>query len=82
MEVGSDIYDDLFPDRVTESVYADVPFTRQSWHGRMRACRGTLASMDGETFDAWERAHLEHMNACPERFTVRHLICYSRFTVE
>ncbi len=24
----------------------DVPFTRESWHGRMRACRGVSAAMN------------------------------------
>ena len=78
--VGGDIYDDLFPGRRTDSFYADLPFTRESWHGRMRACRGTLASMDEDTFRDWERAHLEYLKSCPERFTVRHTVVYSWFT--
>lgn len=79
--VGDDVYDDLFPGRTTERFDADVPFTRESWHGRMCACRGTLASMDEETFRAWERAHLDFARLCPERFTVRHTVVYSRFTL-
>ena len=77
--VGADIYDDLFPGRQTVSFPADLPFTRESWHGRMRACRGTLASMDETTFKAWEREHLLFMDTCPERFTVRHKVYYSWF---
>ena len=80
--VGADIYDDLFPGRQTESFCAALPFTRESWHGRMCACRGTLASMDADTFTAWEQAHLAFLNRCPAQFTVRHNICCSRFTVE
>ena len=79
--VGDDIYDDLFPGRKTESFCADLPFTRESWHGRMRACRGTLASMDAETFRAWERAHTGFLESCPEEFTVRHEIVYSQFVL-
>ncbi|MBQ1552883.1 MAG: class I SAM-dependent methyltransferase [Clostridia bacterium] len=80
--VGSDIFDDLFPGRRTDAFYAESPFTREKWHGRMCACRGTLASMDGETFRKWEQAHLRFLDRCPEQFTVRHKICYSFFTVE
>ena len=28
-----------------EEFRVDVPFTRETWHGRMRACRGVGASM-------------------------------------
>ncbi len=79
--VGDDIFDDLFPGRQTESFFADLPFTRESWHGRMCACRGTLASMDEATFRAWERAHLRYLDSCPEEFTVRHRIVYSQFVL-
>lgn len=80
--VGLDIYDDLFPGRQTETFYADLPFTREQWHGRMCACRGTLASMDEETFRAWETAHLRFLQTQPERFTVRHIIYLTRFIIE
>lgn len=80
--VGRDICDDLFPGRQTETFAAELPFTRERWHGRMRACRGTLASMEKDVFRAWEQAHLEFMDRCPETFTVRHTIVISRFTVE
>ncbi|MCR5690019.1 MAG: class I SAM-dependent methyltransferase [Clostridiales bacterium] len=79
--VEADIFDDLFPGRVTETFSSDLPFTRESWHGRMRACRGTLASMDEDTFNAWEREHLRFLESCPERFTVRHKVYYSRFVL-
>lgn len=31
-----------------EEFRVDVPFTRESWHGRMRACRGVGASMSSK----------------------------------
>ena len=74
-----DLYDDLFPGRVTETFSSDVPFTRESWHGRMCACRGTLASMDAETFAKWDAAHREMLSRCLEHFTVKHKIYISRF---
>ena len=77
--VGNDIFDDLFSGRVTETFSADIPFTRESWHGRMCACRGTLASMDAETFALWEKKHRKLLSGCPERFTVKHKIYISYF---
>ncbi len=79
--IGADIFDDLFPSRQTERFSAALPFTRESWHGRMCACRGTLASMDENTFRAWEQRHLDFMNRCPAQFTVRHIVYYSRFSL-
>ena len=76
---ASDIFDDLFPGRVTETFFADLPFTRESWHGRMCACRGTLASMDAATFAEWERRHLKMLSRQPESFTVKHKIYVSHF---
>ena len=77
-----DIFDDLFPGRVTETFFADLPFTRESWHGRMCACRGTLASMDAATFAKWERRHLKMLSRRPESFTVKHKIYISYFILD
>ena len=74
-----DMADRLFPDMQTERAYFDLPFTRESWHGRMRACRGTLASMDDETYARWERRHVALLEAFPSRFTVRHALYLSVF---
>ena len=40
-----------------EAYRLDVPFTRESWHGRMKACRGVGASLSGKELAAWERDH-------------------------
>lgn len=79
---AKDLYDDLFPGRQTEAFFSDLPFTREGWHGRMLACRGTLASMDAETLRTWEAAHLAFLRSCPPAFTVRHKLYITRFTVE
>lgn len=53
----------------------NVPFTRESWHGRMRACRGVGASMDAPTLAKWEtehRAMLEQL--APPSFDVLHFV--------
>ena len=79
--VGADIFDDLFPGRQTETFFAALPFTRESWHGRMCACRGTLASMDAAAFQAWAAAHQAFLAQCPATFTVRHKLYLTWFTV-
>ncbi len=50
-----------------------VHFTRESWHGRMRACRGVGASLQGEALAAWEQADTELLNRiAPPEFDVLH----------
>jgi SAM-dependent methyltransferase len=52
-----------------------VPFTRESWRGRMRACRGvgaTLSPAEVAAFDAEHHALLERL--APPQFTVLHRI--------
>ena len=54
---------------------AAIPFTRESWAGRMRACRGigaALSEEDVRRFDAAHEALLERI--APERFTVLHRV--------
>lgn len=78
---AKDMFDDLFEGRETESFYCDIPFTRESWHGRMCACRGSLASMDKDTFAEWEKKHKLILSEYPEKFTIRHKLYISYFTV-
>ena len=37
-----------------EEFRVDVLFTREAWHGRMRACRGVGASMSSEELMKWD----------------------------
>lgn len=51
----------------------NVHFTRESWNGRMKACRGVGASLDKEELAAWEREHTELLSRiAPEEFDVLH----------
>ena len=50
----------------------DVEFTRESWNGRMKACRGIDASLSPETIAAFEKEHLEYLSIVPERFNIPH----------
>lgn len=57
------------------SVAFDValPFTRESWHGRMMACRGTGASsLPAEKIAAFEEEHRRFLAGCPPRFDILH----------
>ncbi len=78
---AKDMFDDLFDGRITDSFYCDIPFTRESWHGRMCACRGTLASMRKEQFDAWNAAHEKMLREYPKAFTVKHKLYISYFNI-
>lgn len=50
-----------------------VPFTRESWHGRMKTCRGIGASLTEDEIAAWEQEHRKLLaQIAPERFTVLH----------
>ena len=56
-----------------------VPFTKESWHGRMRACRGVGASLSEEELARWDREHRELLDRiAPEQFEVSH---YAALTV-
>ena len=66
-----------------EQFRLDVPFTRESWHGRMRACRGVEASMSPEVLEAWDREHkamLEEL--APESFIVKHYASIAQLKVK
>ncbi|MBE6741329.1 MAG: methyltransferase domain-containing protein [Ruminococcaceae bacterium] len=76
-----DMFDDLFEGRVTKEFECSIPFTRESWHGRMCACRGTLASMDENTFESWSAAHKKMLEAYPEEFEIKHKLYITYFKV-
>lgn len=70
-----DLTTHYFEDPQTEVLVVDLPFTRETWHGRMLSSRGVLAAMNEEEvrqFDVEHRQMLEERY--PEHFTVRHKI--------
>ena len=53
----------------------DVPFSRDAWRGRLRACRGVGASLDAERVRRFDQEHRELLDrTVPEQFTVRHRV--------
>ncbi len=52
-----------------------IPFTRESWRGRMRACRGIGASLTPAAIQAFDRELAEMLErTVPEEFTILHRI--------
>ena len=50
-----------------------LPFKRETWHGRMRACRGIGASLKADELAKWDEEHRNLLEAAaPERFDVLH----------
>lgn len=60
----------------SEEYDLSVPFTKQSWHGRMKACRGVGASLTGKQLADWEREHWhmlgQKLTSENEEFNVKH----------
>jgi len=51
----------------------NVKFTRESWHGRIKACRGIGASnLSAEEIAAFEEEHIAYIRTVPEEFDVLH----------
>ncbi len=51
----------------------DVKFTRESWNGRIKACRGIGASLSSEEISLWEQEHLNMLkNSVPDEFYIKH----------
>ena len=52
-----------------------VTFTRESWHGRIKACRGIGASSLTEAeITAWEQEHKSFLQTVPESFDILHYV--------
>lgn len=68
-----DIVSDYFTLEDHEEYDVMVPFTRETWHGRMRACRGVEASLNAQEISKWDAEHRELLERiAPEHFEVLH----------
>lgn len=68
-----DCYQDRFELIYHEEYPLQVHFTRESWNGRMKACRGVGASLTEKEIAAWEQEHLELLDKiAPAEFDVLH----------
>ena len=56
-----------------EEYEMDISFTRETWNGRMKACRGIGASLSPEEIEYWEKEHINLLEKiAPEKFTIKH----------
>ena len=56
-----------------EEYYLTVPFTRESWNGRMKSCRGVGASLSKQQIAEWESDHMALLEKiAPEKFEIKH----------
>ena len=50
-----------------------VRFTRESWNGRMKTCRGIGASLPDADLKSWEQEHVKMLaDIAPEEFDIQH----------
>lgn len=64
---------DVFEVKYHEEYEVSVPFTRETWNGRMKACRGIGASLPGGKVKEWEAEHRQLLRKiAPEEFCVKH----------
>ncbi len=76
-----DMYNHPFENGKLDIFECNIPFTRESWHGRMCACRGTMASMDEKTLTKWNKAHLKLLDNYPESFYIKHKVYIASYTI-
>ncbi|MCL2106096.1 MAG: class I SAM-dependent methyltransferase [Oscillospiraceae bacterium] len=63
----------LFNVANAETFDINVAFTRESWHGRIMACRGVGASsLPREKIRQFEQEHRAYLLSAPERFEIPH----------
>ena len=79
---SKDIFDHPFPNGNVETFECKIPFTRESWHGRMLACRGTMASMDEDTLKIWNEAHLNMLSEYPDSFEINHKVYIAWYIID
>ncbi len=66
-------YEEYFELVHHEEYKLNVSFTKESWNGRMKACRGVGASLSEEQVKAWEEEHLNLLDKiAPDKFDVIH----------
>ena len=67
------LYNDKFELVYHEEYKLNVRFTRDSWNGRMKACRGVGASLTENEIVNWEKEHKALLDKiAPEEFDVLH----------
>ncbi|MBQ8141232.1 MAG: class I SAM-dependent methyltransferase [Clostridia bacterium] len=77
-----DVVYDYFDMVGHEEYKLNVPFTRETWHGRLRACRGVGASLSERELELWDKEHRALLyETVPESFEVLHYAAVSELKV-
>ncbi len=77
-----DCYYELFECVYHEEYPLKVHFTRESWNGRMKACRGIGASLSKNEITSWEREHLQLLDdIAPKEFDILHYAALAELKV-
>jgi len=71
-------------DCMKEDIYdLSIPFARESWNGRMKACRGIGASLSAQKVKEFEAEHLKLLNKiAPPEFEILHYVAMSILKVK
>lgn len=68
-----DCYKEKFQLVYREEFPLEVSFTRESWNGRIKACRGIGASLTEKEISVWEEEHKRLLaQIAPDEFTIMH----------
>lgn len=68
-----DWLDDMFTVSNKIAFDINVKFTRDTWHGRIKACRGIgTGALSKEEIAKWETEHKAMLSSYPEKFTIPH----------
>ncbi|MCI8604531.1 MAG: class I SAM-dependent methyltransferase [Ruminiclostridium sp.] len=68
-----DLYNEKFKLIYREEYRIKVPFTRESWSGRIKSCRGIGASLGEKEIEMWEKEHKKMLDeVAPPEFEVVH----------
>ncbi len=60
-----------------------IPFTKETWHGRMKACRGVGASLNAVELSNWESEHKRLLNRiAPDEFEILHYCAMAQLRVK
>jgi len=52
-----------------------IPFTRDSWNGRMKTCRGIGAGeLSSKEVAKWEEDHIAYLKTVPRKFDIPHFV--------
>ena len=70
-----DCYKENFELVYHEEFNLEILFTRESWNGRMKACRGIGASLTEKEISMWEQEHMTLLEQiAPNEFDILHYI--------